>query len=88
MRPRTLRLIKNSHVFDFAKSNFFYFYSLFWIDFKSFVFNRIFDFCQHIIAISVNHLNSFTHFTTRIAYFLFFALISTFRIIILCKRLS
>ena len=64
MRPGTLRLVKYSNMFNFAKPRFFQFNSFIRINFKNSIFNRILDFCQHIITVSVNHLYGFANLTT------------------------
>lgn len=70
-----------------SKARLFHFDRLVRIDFQYTVFDGILDFRQHIIAVTVYHLNGFAHFAARVGQLLWLTLLSTFFVIVLSKRL-
>ena len=83
MRPGTLSFIEDGHMLYFTISSRFSFDSLFRINFKLSIHYRIHNLRQHIIPISMDHLNGLTDFSAGIRKLFLFSLLAASFIVIL-----
>ena len=63
MRPTALCLIKDSHMLHFSIAGYLLFDSFFGINFHDTILHWILNLCKHVITVTMDDLDKFTHLT-------------------------